>query len=91
VQCQLLVVLLFFAAGSLLQIAVPATVTVQSTNSTVPVTLRVTQRPELTDADFSSLSAEEYTNARLTALGSLPNALFDVDPSIGIPPGVKEG
>ena len=38
---------LFFTACSILQILVPATVTVQAAGWTIPVTLRVTQRPEL--------------------------------------------
>ena len=90
-QYQLLVIFWFFAAGSILQIAVPATVTVQSTNSTTPVILRVTQQPELTDADFSALNLHIYGSTRGGALGSLPNALFDFGSSIGMPPGVEKG
>jgi hypothetical protein len=91
VQHQILVVFCFFAAGSILQIVVPAIVTVQPTNSTIPVTLRVTQRPELMDADFSSLGIGEYGSGPLADLGPLPNALYGIDSLIGIPPGVDKG
>jgi hypothetical protein len=85
---QLLVVFLFFAASSILQIVAPATVTVQITNSTIPVSLRVTQQPELTDADLSSFGTWA-SDADLA-----PTFLFltiAVTFSIGIPPGVDRG
>lgn len=89
---QILVVFLFFAASSILQIVVPATVTVESINSTIPVTLRVTKRPELTDDDFAPLADDNTdSNELLMALGSLPNGLDGTDSPIGIPPGVDKG
>ena len=86
---QVLVIFLFFAASSILQIIVPATITVQSTNSTVPITLRATQCPELTDADLSSLGAEEIGNPLVAGLGSLPAALSGVNSPVGLPFGVE--
>ena len=91
VQRQLLVVLLFFAACAILQILVPATVTVQTAEWTIPLTLRVTQRPELTDADFSFLEPEVVDNHPLTTIGYLPNALYDTNSLVGMPPGVESG
>lgn len=85
---QLLVVFLFFAVISVLQIVVPATVTVESTNSTIPVPLRVTQRPELRDTDFASLGAS-MSHADLAPTVSF--LAIAVKLAIGIPPGVEEG
>ena len=88
---ELFVVFLFFAASSVLQIVVPATVTVHSTNSTIPIDLRVTQRAQLTDDDFSNLYTPSYGNDLVAGLASLPNAVHDVNSPIGIPPGVERG
>ena len=67
---------------------VPATITVQSTNSTIPVTLRITQRPELTEAVLSSLGSETYSTDLIPTLSFLTNAL-SLD--VGVPPGVERG
>jgi hypothetical protein len=91
VQRQLFVIFLFFTACSILQILVPATVTVQTADWTIPVTLRVTQRPELTDADFSFLEPQALGNHPLTTIGYLPNALYDISSLVGMPPGFESG
>jgi len=87
---RVLVVFLFFAASSILQIIVPATVTVQSTNLTIPVTLRATHRPELTYDDFSSLGTGSG-NPLVAGLGSLPSAMNNMNWPAGLPPGVDRG
>jgi len=91
VQRQLLVILVFFTACSILQILVPATVTVQTADWTIPITLRITQRPELTDADFSFLGPDALDNHPLTTIGYLPNALYDINSLVGMPPGFESG
>jgi len=85
-QHQLLVVFLFFA----LQIIAPSAVTVRSVDSTIPVAVRVTQRPEVTDADFSFFQ-DACLNSLCFVLTPLPNAAADVNSFVGVPPGVEGG
>lgn len=91
VQSRILVVFIFFAVTSILQIIVPATITVQSTNSTVAVSLQAARLFDLTDADFVALGLDVYRSAAASAAGSLSYAMDEKESFIGVPQGVAQG
>lgn len=90
VQARMLVVFVFFAVSSVLQIIVPATITVQSTNSTITVSLEAAKLFDLTNADFAALGLQVYRPGSATAIGSLSYAMDEKDSFIGVPQGVAQ-
>lgn len=91
VQLRLLVVFVFFAVSSVLQIIVPATITVQSLNTTVPISLGAVRLFDVTDADMIILGLSTERSEAGVALGSLPFAMDEKDSSVGVPQGVAQG
>ena len=90
VQHRLLLILSFFVASSLLQILVPATVTVQSTNLSVPRVLDALRLSNVTDDELASTIA--WADSPIV---SFLNSFFyamDVRQSfIAVPSGVQQG
>lgn len=87
---RVLIVFFFFLSGSVLQITAPATITVESTNGTISLDLRVSRMPgNVDDNDFASLSWVNGTGL-LTTLSALPYVSI-LGSNVGMPAGVQDG
>ena len=87
VQYRLLLILSFFVASSLLQILVPATVTVQSTNLSVPRVLDALRLSNVTNDDLAMIQAGWLDNGTL----SFHNSFYYAMDEQQSPPGVQQG
>lgn len=90
VQARLAVIFLFFAASSTLQIIVPATITAQTTNSTLSVAVDAVRLYAVTDSDLTSINEDWYTQGYITSLGTLPYAMEEQASYVSVPPGVQQ-
>lgn len=90
VQFRLFLTLMYFVASSVLYIVGPATITIESFNTTVPVLLDVVRLHNVSDDALSSLNENSYRNRTITSLGFLPYAMEEKDSLIAVPPGVEQ-
>lgn len=90
-RLQLAAVAMFFLAGAVLHVVVPATISVRSTYATVTGTFLVNRMPgNVTASDF--VSSDLKINSTLVgALSALPYIMKETAASIGTPAGVADG
>ena len=78
-------------ASSLLQILVPATVTVQSTSLSVPRVLDALRLSNVTDDELAVLQNPWGNSEDFSFLNSLYYAVDERQSFIAVPPGVQQG
>lgn len=91
VQLRMLAVFIFFSVSSVLQIIVPATVTVESVNSTVPISLDAVRLFNVSDTDITALGLNAERSEAGIALGVLTFAMDEKDSFVAVPQGVAQG
>lgn len=95
-HARLLVIFAFFLASSILQIIVPATITLQSTHSTILVAVDAVRRYNVSDLDLKriipkTVDASAFMEPGIPSIGTLPYALEELNNLIAVPPGVQQG
>ena len=91
VRRRLLLILSFFVASSLLQILVPATVTVQSTNLSVPRVFDALRLSNVTDDELASTITLGNDWYNFPFLDSFYYAMDELQSFPAVPPGVQQG